>query len=125
MGFQSTHPGWGGTKPHAKLRGALIISIHPPRVGWDGRPKHPGGGQSISIHPPRVGWDGSRALTAESTRKFQSTHPGWGGTCVGSSAPSASALFQSTHPGWGGTLPPGRPGVTEVISIHPPRVGWD
>ena len=59
----------------------LFISIHPPRVGWDG------GGMGgfnyeipISIHPPRVGWDNLLWRLGRYHSKFQSTHPVWGGT---------------------------------------------
>ena len=78
--FQSTHPVWGGTFFQFFMICILHISIHPPRVGWDGsapcpsrRPRHfnpptpCGVGRytqrdhidtyPISIHPPRVGWD--------------------------------------------------------------------
>ena len=34
--FQSTHPVRGGTKLTGTVIPALIISIHPPREGWDG-----------------------------------------------------------------------------------------
>ena len=56
--FQSTHPVWGGTLSQ------MLFS-----------PSH-----RISIHPPRVGWDGSGAPLAASSSRFQSTHPVWGGT---------------------------------------------
>ena len=56
--FQSTLPVWGGTISTGQLLLDTIISIHPPRVGRDHRPK---------------------ALTTP-TPKFQSTLPVWGGT---------------------------------------------
>ncbi len=34
--FQSTHPVWGGTLPPHPFLSSNAISIHPPRVGWDG-----------------------------------------------------------------------------------------
>ena len=34
----------------------------------------------ISIHPPRVGWDSSFSIRPLSLYIFQSTHPVWGGT---------------------------------------------
>ena len=34
-----------------------MISIHPPRVGWDLEYCHKSHPSIISIHPPRVGWD--------------------------------------------------------------------
>ena len=82
----------------------LFISIHPPRVGWDG------GGMGgfnyeipISIHPPRVGWDQSCAAGLWNALAI-SIHPprvGWdpkGRVCT-----VLDGLFQSTHPVWGGT----------------------
>ena len=80
--FQSTHPVWGGTSSAVKGVLQVLISIHPPRVGWDAsggsgplrrtdfNPPTPGGvglvddaslplNDGISIHPPRVGWDGA------------------------------------------------------------------
>ena len=35
----------------------LIISIHPPREGWDHTTVGPLSAIFISIHPPREGWD--------------------------------------------------------------------
>ena len=80
--FQSTHPVWGGTPLCDRTGHVGVISIRPPRVGWDVgnaayaghkpdfNPPTPCGvglrvGQVdavfllISIHPPRVGWDQS------------------------------------------------------------------
>ena len=36
MAFQSTRPAWGATLDAGQAVGALIISIHTPRVGRDG-----------------------------------------------------------------------------------------
>ena len=55
--FQSTHPVWGGTDELGHLFCAHCISIHPPRVGWDGVTVRLSRADFISIHPPRVGWD--------------------------------------------------------------------
>ena len=55
---------------------------------------------------------------------FQSTHPVWGGT-MQSDGTGRLVLFQSTHPVWGGTITLDCTIRTVVISIHPPRVGWD
>ena len=82
--------------------------------------------QEISIHPPREGWDAPSCCVFKSRSGFQSTHPVRGGTPGAPVAWPASCRFQSTHPVRGGTagkvhmLTP-----TEVISIHPPREGWD
>ena len=35
VGFQSTHPVGGGTRPGQFFYGGAKISIHPPRGGWD------------------------------------------------------------------------------------------
>ena len=101
----------------------------------------------ISIHPPRVGWDFGRLPARDLMILFQSTHPVWGGTRV-LGCPGNRPGFQSTHPVWGGTAqrrtqcaillyfnPPTPCGVglyialmetgSTIISIHPPRVGWD
>ena len=57
----------------------VIISIHPPRVGWDaGAMTVEKEGKDISIHPPRVGWDES-CYDRGNLRKI-SIHPprvGW------------------------------------------------
>ena len=80
----------------------LIISIHPPRAGWDGVEAAAFEIKEISIHPPRAGWDVMPRMT-----KFLVTK------------------FQSTHPVRGGTTEMGITGTTAEISIHPPRAGWD
>ena len=123
--FQSTHPVWGGTfaaeKPVADCR--------------------------ISIHPPRVGWDATGKTWSISRKRFQSTHPVWGGTLLLLAVLVARlyfnpptpcgvghtiylpfdeiAEFQSTHPVWGGTMIGLQTRFALMISIHPPRVGWD
>ena len=55
---------------------------------------------------------------------FQSTHPVWGGT-IGAKIGIPGLVFQSTHPVWGGTLYSEADVLRYIISIHPPRVGWD
>ena len=105
----------------------FAISIHPPRVGWDGEifgdrlesdhfnPPAPCGvgpicsglrakTSLISIHPPRVGWD--EFFAAIGGVGCISIHPprvGW--DFPGSLSPQTTILFQSTHPVWGGTSP--------------------
>ena len=99
--FQSTHPAWGGTQMHPSA-----FDTH-----------------SISIHPPRVGWDGFSAAMASIFCRFQSTHPAWGGT---RRIAGLSAAHISIHPprvGWDHGLTRGV--ARALISIHPPRVGWD
>ena len=189
--FPSTHPVWGGTTFDRYSRRPQVISIHPPRVGWDwagmldglapgefqsthpvwggtrarGRQKlrrvfqstHPvwggtscqspaGVGKRISIHPPRVGWDQVSALccgdgghfnpptpcgvgldglkSGGGDGIFQSTHPVWGGT-PWTRPWRPGERFQSTHPVWGGTTMQSEQETMSIISIHPPRVGWD
>ena len=124
------------------------ISIHPPRMGWDLQKGLQGATEKyISIHPPRMGWDGSTKPGEKRKKRFQSTHPAWGGTrqvyqCrawrrISIHPPRmgwdflpflwspSTARFQSTHPAWGGTLWDCPQGISSGISIHPPRMGWD
>ena len=102
-----------------------IISIHPPRVGWDSiginqppvinnfNPPTPCGvglqakkenidWEGISIHPPRVGWDHGLVILADVSIDFNPPTP-----CgVGPGRPrttGGATTFQSTHPVWGGT----------------------
>ena len=101
--FQSTHPVRGGTLKYFRIcNHAAIISIHPPRAGWDVfLAQEPPALCAISIHPPRAGWDSPRLIKLNKTRI--SIHPpraGWDAINEQSSCP-------------------GR------ISIHPPRAGWD
>ena len=145
--FHSTHPVWGGTCSDCQKPIADVISIHPPRVGWDPARTQPGppGERFQSTHPV---WGGTTKISISITNSsdfnpptpcgvgqikriahawgepFQSTHPVWGGTI---SAPIClfNSVFQSTHPVWGGTPYPAPAGPTQGISIHPPRVGWD
>ena len=145
----SIHPprvGWDvGNIAHKKCK---VISIHPPRVGWDHDHAVPICHRVIfqSTHPV---WGGTISLHQEAPEVdvFQSTHPVWGGTGISASG-SMSVLnfnpptpcgvgrgdcrvclrlqrFQSTHPVWGGTGAGQAGGCREIISIHPPRVGWD
>ena len=100
--FQSTHPVWGGTVHGCIHVWIAVISIHPPRVGWDLKALGALRGTNISIHPPRVGWDQGFCLLLSRFFYFNPPTP-----CgVGRGASFLSAR-------WG------------EISIHPPRVGWD
>ena len=122
--FQSTRPGWGGTRRPGQGGGNRPISIHPPRVGrdsqhWPGsRPGcisiHPPRvgrdlldegarlGRTISIHPPRVGRDLQHKDIFDREGDFNPPAPGGAGP-----KPYCDlvycGLFQSTRPGWGGT----------------------
>ena len=60
--FQSTHPVRGGTVANGDGVLCVLISIHPPREGWDDYPKTYYFKTKISIHPPREGWDAMRTL---------------------------------------------------------------
>ena len=56
--FQSTHPVRGGTIEPVTEDEAALISIHPPREGWDYLSALADDlGVAISTHPPREGWD--------------------------------------------------------------------
>ena len=145
--FQSTHPVRGGTTADKRSVKITLISIHPPRAGWDflsvihaARP--------INFNPPTpCGVGRWNSTGATGCRTFQSTHPVRGGTdgyldmcrdaCISIHPPRAGwdplsaviptpiKVFQSTHPVRGGT--PTELGILEDadISIHPPRAGWD
>ena len=80
----------------------LVISIHPPRVGWDAL--HGGSDvvSPISIHPPRVGWDPLHQKGWRCSRNFNPPTP------CGVGHHRIAQARADVH-----------------ISIHPPRVGWD
>ena len=145
--FQSTHPVWGGTAacPVAKVllahfnpptpcgvgrpriparQQAGQISIHPPRVGWDGKDSLACLGAIISIHPPRVGWDNALIVTVPAAVDFNPPTP-CGVGLMDVYGLNVLLAFQSTHPVWGGTRLNERIDRLLEISIHPPRVGWD
>ena len=99
--FQSTHPVWGGTAwVYHRSVGAAFQSTHPV---WGGT---------------------QRKISARVRQTFQSTHPVWGGTMF-DSYDTFAMVFQSTHPVWGGTSATRSLTIALMISIHPPRVGWD
>ena len=145
--FQSTHPARGGTAALTIMRLSFFISIHPPREGWDDRRKEEKRRAYISIHPPREGWDEIAAYQRAYREAFQSTHPARGGTPAAPSAPPARSDFNPPTPRGVGRCPrtgqdvrndfnpPTPRGVGRqtgngrfglyVISIHPPREGWD
>ena len=121
--FQSTHPVRGGTINNMdSLTQIVFQSTHPVRGGT--RTFFNIGVVAIfqSTHPVRGGT--RRPALDPIGMLFQSTHPVRGGTSVDSEA-NYTGQFQSTHPVRGGTplivlLP-----VDDLISIHPPRAGWD
>ena len=123
--FQSTHPVWGGTEDYTSADGTTSISIHPPRMGWDCSTRdRKVSVKLISIHPPRMGWDHVTVMDLQPSthfnpptpygvgpktdtntpqqKRFQSTHPVWGGTTT-AGVERDPTVFQSTHPVWGGT----------------------
>ena len=122
--FQSTHPVGGGTHGPGQLPLRSLISIHPPRGGWD-LIFHSCWHSPCHFNPPTPWGVGPLAWVFPSaSRKFQSTHPVGGGTC-GYAVADALAKFQSTHPVGGGTKRIEVFGNHDTISIHPPRGGWD
>ena len=78
----------------------------------------------ISIHPPRVGWDCSPASTTTNGWNFNPPTPCGVGLFDGKQM-ARLPIFQSTHPVWGGTGVRAEQAKEIVISIHPPRTGWD
>ena len=100
--FQSTHPVGGGT-----IRNGLQDSPI-----------------AISIHPPRGGWDVSNASMRMPILYFNPPTP-WGVGQMFSAYDSQVAGFQSTHPVGGGTYEDIPDTYVLIISIHPPRGGWD
>ena len=144
----SIHPprvGWDPRQPSTRRRngdfnpptpcgvGRICLPL-PPRSGYFNPPTPCGVGHvyadkndenlRISIHPPRVGWDRSAGTKKFPFMQFQSTHPVWGGTAASGGACTPQP-FQSTHPVWGGTKCRAKCAAYQLISIHPPRVGWD
>ena len=103
---------------------AVVVSIHPPRVGRDKITISNSFSQRVSIHPPRVGRDAYQAASAK--RAAVSIHP----PRVGRDGHDAENL-----PGCHGFNPPSPCGEGPVpfsncnrvisVSIHPPRVGRD
>ena len=105
-GISFTHPRRGGTELDALDLCPILISIHPPRAGWDICPRFRHRHRHISIHPPRAGWDFE--YPSCSIRTWISIHPpraGWDGRRR-SALPWGKRRFQSTHPVRGGTPPP-------------------
>ena len=123
--FQSTHPVWGGTAGCSCALPQALISIHPPRMGWDLTPPEQYDiWNAVSIHPPRMGWDhGARHLSGHHLHFNPPTPYGVGHVAHGFK--SFPRRFQSTHPVWGGTTVSVGFLLDSQISIHPPRMGWD
>ena len=124
--FQSTHPVRGGTLTAVFFGSQRGISIHPPREGWDALRCSVGSGSGSlfqSTHPVRGGTKTGEGLIF-CQQIFQSTHPVRGGT-IGIGRSGAMHQFQSTHPVRGGTRCLDLISGLGLISIHPPREGWD
>ena len=100
--FQSTLPVWGATSSNLHGRKNIVISIHAPRVGSDGR----------------------SGKTRRKEDLFQSTLPVWGAT-RNSDSKITIRVFQSTLPVWGATVSVLHRHNVILISIHAPRVGSD
>ena len=147
--FQSTHPARGATIAARNFANAIMISIHAPREGCDGRTEtetaherqgafqstHPARGatrrrrapreeEGISIHAPREGCDGRLWYTIDVVEGFQSTHPARGAT-ISMYGHGGMWIFQSTHPARGATGWERIHRATGDISIHAPREGCD
>jgi len=123
--FQSTPPVWGATLHLLHHPGAMVVSIHAPRVGSDQatptsaipticfNPRPPCGERLeefysmvkafVSIHAPRVGSDSAIFGMGRKMGQFQSTPPVWGATIY-------TRVVDY---------------ITIVVSIHAPRVGSD
>ena len=103
----------------------LIISIHVPRVGDDEkrleirRKAH-----EISIHVPRVGDDIWNVGNAAGLYNFN-PRPSRGGRLLWQNAGVRAYTFQSTSLAWGTTRARQFGHLSEIISIHVPRVGDD
>ena len=123
--FQSTHPVWGGTSLTFGTSFRGHISIHPPRVGWDGtvaslpvrlyhfNPPTPCGvGRELFRHhhglcgdfnpPTPCGVGRQSADLGSGLWHFNPPTPCGVGP-RGERAASTAPIFQSTHPVWGGT----------------------
>ena len=125
--FQSTHPVRGGTtvKPDTENPPKQFQSTHPVRGGTlELSPPKPSAW--ISIHPPRAGWD--RLLRRSQVLRhyrFQSTHPVRGGTQGTERKLGKAQDFNPPTPCGVGRHGHHTPYRFTVISIHPPRAGWD
>ena len=80
-----------------------VISIHPPREGWDSSFVIVLLAALISIHPPREGWDRIVDTLCPAFEDFNPPTPRGVGL-DGAEAQIALKAFQSTHPARGGTI---------------------
>ena len=79
----------------------------------------------ISIHPPREGWDVRHARLHSSPQIFQSTHPARGGTASFRTIIRRMRYFNPPTPRGVGPSSSTLWVMLFLISIHPPREGWD
>ena len=103
-----------------------LISIHPPRMGWDIDWFANLPGRIWNFNPPTPHGVGlPSALEELYQTRFQSTHPAWGGTwgrLIGNgnipdfNPPTPHGVGLCSHP---------YSRIKISISIHPPRMGWD
>ena len=122
--FQSTHPVRGGTRAAGGSLFAAVISIHPPRAGWD-CDLCPLMETYSHFNPPTPCGVGLRPqCRSRCPEYFNPPTPCGVGQRI-QVTPSAWPLFQSTHPVRGGTRSAFKRSRSETISIHPPRAGWD
>ena len=122
------------------------ISIHPPRVGWDGNmgrfaleiknfnpPTPCGVGRSLTrfwnliknFNPPTPCGVGPREKAQKAGELYFNPPTPCGVGHLKSLKWTIEHPFQSTHPVWGGTYTTFPSERCREISIHPPRVGWD
>ena len=81
---------------------AILVQIHPPRVGCDLNRALLEEHEDVSIHAPREGCDSDGMPRVRAVTTFQFTHPGRGATASKDDVRGASG-FQFTHPGRGAT----------------------
>ena len=123
--FQSTHPVRGGTGQAAK---AIVgrSNFNPPTPGGVGHIMRGIGCQALDFNPPTPCGVGRRVRWRFLSHRCDFNPP----PPCGVGRPLIKALrrqrpFQSTHPVRGGTFSATLTALGYVISIHPPRAGWD
>ena len=115
----------GGTGTIHHLHEIGEISIHPPRAGWDNFNELPNY-FGCNFNPPTpcgVGLSSFRKMLLLPQDFNPPTPCGVGLLLI--SFLLIFTSFQSTHPVRGGTEYGYHQGTQDVISIHPPRAGWD
>ena len=122
--FQSTRPSRGATlsSRHDIMR--MIISIHAPLAGRDGKDKFSDFQRGISIHAPLAGRDRSFDGRARHRRDFNPRAPRGARQPMANRRNSQNA-FQSTRPSRGATVAAALVEHGDHISIHAPLAGRD